>query len=177
MEWEERPPIFTLIDGNNFKATKDLLISSPREASRELPGESDTWFPLHMASQHGRIRIMRLLLAEPYNVDPNIRSRRAKFTPLHQAVRSRQPDAVELLLAAGAQVDSKYFVPGAKDMTDLTALEIAVENCVTDGAVGRADKRIIATLLRHGADYLRNVSGRGEGRTSSSATYTPRALD
>lgn len=157
----ERPRIFTLIDGNNLRATKKLLSTNPEQAHTRLPDSSGGWYPLHLAAVLGRTAIVKLLLSEPYKADPNVRSSLSNITPLHQAVFSKHPDAVELLLEAGAQVDAKYYIPDAKYLRDLTALELSMENVSGGGGVTPELKRIVTLLLRHGADYLRNSGGRG----------------
>jgi ankyrin repeat protein len=171
-EWHERPAIFTLIDGNNVQATKELLSRDPEQKLRKLSGNSEGWYPLHLAACLGQTRIMELLLSEPYNVDPNARSDMSRLTPLHQAVISQKPDAVELLLASGARVDAKYYIPYAKMLRDLTALEIALECCASDRCATLEDRRIVAILLHHGADYLRNSSGRGQRRHPFHRVYS-----
>jgi len=99
-ESEDRPTIFTVIDGNNIHGAKVLLFEDPGQAHTRLPGDSGGWHPLHLACCLGRIDFIKLLLREPYNVDPNICSKASQFTPLHQAVASKHSKGFRTLIAS-----------------------------------------------------------------------------
>jgi hypothetical protein len=106
---------------------------------------------------------MELILQSHFKVNPNVRSVISQATPLHQAIIGRHPVIAKMLLRAGAQVDARYFIPSpGSGLRDLTPLELAVEQCVTDRKVTKDDTKIIEMLLRAGADYLRNSGRRGQ---------------
>ncbi len=98
---------------------------------------------LHLAARDGDLRAIRRHLANGVNVDvlvdPNHDA--AGTTPLIWAMAGAQVEAVELLLDRGA-------APGAKDANGHSALALAV---------AQADDRLLAALLRAGADPNQRV--------------------
>lgn len=78
-------------------------------------------------------------------------------TALHHAVRFRNREAVETLLEHGAAVNQQCTRSGS------TALHRAVTSTGAPGTAGKGAeaRRIIAILLRHGADpSIRNRAGK-----------------
>jgi ankyrin repeat protein len=111
-------------------------------------GEQDDWGrdELHYAALRDDVELIRRRLAA--GVSPSAREEREGYTPLHFAAQDGAARAVEVLLAAGADVD-------ALSKRGQTPLWLAVMNSprAPDGAVVRA-------LLRHGADRdLRDEGG------------------
>uniref|UniRef100_A0A093XHD2 Serine/threonine-protein kinase/endoribonuclease IRE2 n=1 Tax=Talaromyces marneffei PM1 TaxID=1077442 RepID=A0A093XHD2_TALMA len=160
-EYQDRPLIFTLTDGNNVHGVRRLLMEDPSQVNARLPDDSGGWSPIHLAACLGRTKIMKLILQTHLKVNPNMRSVVSQVTPLHQAVIGRHPGIAEMLLRAGAQVDARYYIPNLPygRLRELSPLELAVEQCVSQ--VTKDDERIIEMLLRAGADYLHNSGGRG----------------
>ena len=78
-------------------------------------------------------------------------------TPLHRAVRFRSLNAVELLIAAGADVNA------ADRRSQSTPLHRAVTNSGAPATAGKSDVAvsIVQSLLAHGADpNSKNKSGK-----------------
>ncbi|KAI7970878.1 hypothetical protein EIK77_008058 [Talaromyces pinophilus] len=131
-EYLDRPLIFTLIDGNDVRGVRTLLTDNPSQVNARLPDDSGGWFPIHLAACLGRTKMMKLILQNHLNVNPDVRSTTSQATPLHQAIIGRHPDIVKMLLQVGAQVNARYFVPNLShgELRDLSPLELAVEQCV-----------------------------------------------
>ncbi|NXG70305.1 IKBE inhibitor, partial [Baryphthengus martii] len=95
---------------------------------------------LHISTLKGNISMMSLLLESGANID--VREGTSGKTPLHLAVESHDPRAVQFLLRNGAYVDAQMY-------NGCTPLHLAV---------GRKDAAIAAILSHSGADtLLRNM--------------------
>ena len=89
----------------------------------------------HRAVSSGNVQMTNLLIA--HGADVNV-GEFANYTPLHYAAERDYGDLVELLIAAGAEIDAKTSAAGAPG----TPLDWAV----------RAGQEDVAELLRqHGA--------------------------
>lgn len=83
------------------------------EARRLLPraDEKERHVAVALAAQHGQIEILKMLLdagEDPNRYNPD--GWHSHSTPLHQAIASDQPDAVQLLVERGARPDIKDLV-------------------------------------------------------------------
>lgn len=90
--------------------------------------------PLHLAAAdpNGEKQVERLLAA---GADPNIRTLKKGWTPLHIAVDRGHPDIVDLLLRAGA--DSNLTTDDGRDAVDL--LEAQIRDMDHDDAMAIAE--------------------------------------
>jgi ankyrin repeat protein len=95
----------------------------------------DGWPPLHLAAFFGSEAMARLLLSRHASVHARSRSAEGN-TPLHAAVAGRQPATVDLLLAAGSDVN-------AQDSGGWTALNLAAHEGIA---------AMVESLLHAGAD-------------------------
>lgn len=108
---------------------------------------ADGFYPLGLAAYFKQPAAVRLLLDR--GADPNQAARNAaKVTALHAAVSSDQPQIVEWLLDAGADVN-------ARQQIDYTPLM---------GAAANARTAIMELLLARGADAAMRTT---EGRTAA----------
>ncbi len=132
-------PVITALSGGYVNAARRLWMhgADPRRRS------SDGRAALHLATQFGRVASVRFLLDE-VGVDPDLRNNQTGGPPRMTAVSEHHPDIVELLLAAGADVEARHagrwIYHGS---TGMTPLAIAVAN-------GRV--RLAQRLLAAGAD-------------------------
>ncbi|CAN5737249.1 ankyrin repeat domain-containing protein [soil metagenome] len=113
---DESPLMMAALNGQLDMAQK--LIS--RDADVNKTG----WTPLHYAATHGHLDVMRLLLDNYAYIDaesPN------KTTPLMMAASYGTPEAVKLLLEAGAD-------PSLKNVQGLNAIDFAQRASRTDVA-------------------------------------------
>ncbi|MBI1191189.1 MAG: hypothetical protein GC200_10980 [Tepidisphaera sp.] len=103
----EITPLSWAISDGNLSMLKYLLalgFSMTEEVALAEPWD----FPLHEAAQKGDLEILKVLLKQPdakhflNRFDDNWLG----YTPLHMAVMANHPDAVRLLIAAGADVDA-----------------------------------------------------------------------
>lgn len=97
----------------------------------------DGWTALHLASFFGHADVVRLLVAAGARRTAVSRNKLAN-TPLHAAVAARRAAVVDILLAAGADPDSR-------ETNGLTPLHLAALN---------GDVEIIRRLIAAGADRL-----------------------
>ena len=121
---DESPLMLAALAGNTEMCR--LLID--RDADVNKTG----WTPLHYAATNGHLEVMRMLLDESAYVDatsPN------GTTPLMMAARYGTPQAVQLLLQAGAD-------PSLKNGLGLSALDFANQANRTDSA------QIISAFVR-----------------------------
>ena len=96
---------------------------------------------LHVASSHGRITTIMLLLEHGANVDTQDTF---GYTPLHEAAREGHPEVIQLLLKSGANAD-------VQKEDSWTALHLAAP---------RGHIQVVEVLLEHGADpYARTNDG------------------
>jgi ankyrin repeat protein len=103
----ESPLMMAALKGN-LELARRLI---DRQADVNKPG----WTPLHYASTNGHLEVMRLLLEHHAYIDaesPN------GTTPLMMAAHYGTPQAVKLLLEAGAD-------PGLRNKLELTAIDFA----------------------------------------------------
>lgn len=104
--------------------------------NRALLGRTsfDGWTPLHLAAHFGRTDVVRALLAEGAS-HRAVSENSTKNQPLQAAAAGGQPEAVEVLLEAGADAD-------ARSHEGVTALHVAAAN-------GRSE--VVRLLLDAGA--------------------------
>ena len=117
---------------NDFNLTR-LLLAHGANPNTVAYGAEDVRTALQVASSHGRVTVVILLLEHGANVhaqDPY------GYTPLHEAAKEGHPKAVELLLQSGSDANVQK-----KD--GWTALHLAAP---------RGHLRVVETLLEHGAD-------------------------
>ena len=152
LEWQFRPTIFTLIDGNNVKKAREMLQADGSRSRICMPGSG--WTPLHLAASLGRINFIHLLVTE-FGMDPNARCGANRCTPLHQATIGQRKQAMETLLDLGADINAIFI----HDQTnqEFTSLEVAVHQYSSTN--WKQNKEVIQVLLSRGADYLRNFCG------------------
>jgi ankyrin repeat protein len=117
-----------------------------RDANPNLWDDLDNWTPLHVATLHGRLEVIRLLLH--HKADKNARSKnREGEIPLHIASRSRHANIARLFLEHGVDVN-------ILDNHHRTPLHLASRN-------GRFE--VARLLIENGA----NVDAKdSEGRTA-----------
>lgn len=101
-------------------------------AMSSLCDEPDSFAALDIASFHGNVSMMEMLLK--HGADPNTRSRR-NLTALHKAAEGNEAEAIDVLIKAGAVISG----PAGFDSPVHSAVD------------GRAADAIRA-LARHGAD-------------------------
>jgi ankyrin repeat protein len=153
LESHLRPQLFAFIDCKKMIKARRLLQAEPAMLQEVLPDSG--WTPLHLAANQGRIEFIRILIVE-YGVDPNARSCRNQYTPLHQAAIGKSAKAVETLLDLGAHIDARvYHTKGI----EYTTLELTVQYCLGSSDICQEYLDIIRVLLRRGADYLRDFNG------------------
>ncbi|MSO89346.1 MAG: ankyrin repeat domain-containing protein [Rhodospirillaceae bacterium] len=113
---------------------KTILDGDP---SKSEGYSKDGWTALHLASFFGHADVVRLLVAAGARRTAVSRNKLAN-TPLHAAVAARRATVVDVLLAAGADPDSR-------ETNGLTPLHLAALN---------GDVEIIRRLIAAGADRL-----------------------
>ncbi|MBC7437406.1 MAG: ankyrin repeat domain-containing protein [Bdellovibrionales bacterium] len=119
-------------------ALKGHLEMAQRLIKRDADVNKTGWTPLHYAATHAHLDVMRLLLENYAYIDaesPN------KTTPLMMAASYGTPDAVNLLLEAGAD-------PSLKNTQGLSAIDFAQ----------RASRADVAQLI---AGFIRGQQPRG----------------
>ena len=131
---------------DNFDVATMLLAHGADVHAKARAGEPST--ALMNAAVNGNARLVAALLARKpdlavVSADTSLTGRRGpvmfgRLTALHAAITGRNPDVVEMLLKAGAQVD-------AKDVRGMTPLMWAI-------GTDRPASRIVSLLLAHGAD-------------------------
>lgn len=132
-------PISWAVSDGNTAILKYLFARGFSLSEEALLGRALS-LPLHQAADNGHVEILKVLLAQPdakhflNRFDDNWLG----YTPLHMAVMANHPDAVRLLIAAGAAVDANDE-PHIGD----TALRRAVET---------NHEAIVLILLKAGAN-------------------------
>jgi ankyrin repeat protein len=106
---------FLAIRGGDLPALEHLLTDHPRMLSASLGGRYGTRTPLHVATDWPGYfpngpQVVRMLIAS--GADPNARPAPDDETPLHWAASSDDVDALDALLAAGADIDAPGAVIG-----------------------------------------------------------------
>ena len=122
--------------------------------ARDLSGCMLAACSAHDPSPEAQTAVIQFLIASGVSVNENDKN---GVTPLHRAVRFRSLCAVDLLLAAGADVHAT----DRKSMS--TALHRAVVNSGAPATAGKTDiaVSIVRSLLSHGADpTARNKKGK-----------------
>ncbi len=164
LDGASRPAIFSLIDGNNILALRELLKKDPGQLHISLPTK-DGWMPLHLAAALGRVEVIRLLV-ESFGANPNVRSKFSQHTPLHQAVSKTRIDSARILLQSGAQVDAKCYMQAPNrecsymKTETVTPLQLAVSYRIGNQFPSKEGLDLIRLLLREGADYLTSLKGK-----------------
>lgn len=116
--------------------------------------------PLHVAAQRGDVLVMEALLNAKASVDhapPNFR-----VTPLHMAVACNHPDAVDILLTAGANSTAEVYFDGLSHKYDFYLAPIHI-------AAIRRHIDVINVLLRHGVD-INAPTGTGQSTSPTGGT-------
>eukprot|EP00611_Tribonema_gayanum_P016791 TRINITY_DN2920_c0_g1_i2.p2 TRINITY_DN2920_c0_g1~~TRINITY_DN2920_c0_g1_i2.p2 ORF type:complete len:309 (-),score=42.28 TRINITY_DN2920_c0_g1_i2:660-1586(-) len=100
-----RASIFTAAELGDEQRVQQLLQA---DCSKADCVDMYGYTPLHFASQHGRLNVMRLLLEAGARVDGLPKDQGGcGATPLHRAAFRGETEAVRLLLAAGASVSAQ----------------------------------------------------------------------
>jgi len=169
---ETREEVFYshVVAGDTFSVA-EMLREHPELAVTAPKGIGP--MPLHVAAQHGRAEIARLLLAKgaPVNLQNS-----TGWTPLFWAVSEGHVDLLKLLLAHGADVNirdhtgwSAIHQASARDDSVITELllshgaeiELRDEEGVTPLRAAVGAMRTFGLLLAHGADLkARDNAGR-----------------
>ncbi|WP_417746187.1 ankyrin repeat domain-containing protein [Rosistilla oblonga] len=122
--------------------------------NHDLPGCMLAACSAHDPSPETQTAVIQFLIASGISVNETDKN---GVTPLHRAVRFRSLNAVELLIAAGADVNA------ADRRSQSTPLHRAVTNSGAPATAGKSDVAvsIVQSLLAHGADpNSKNKSGK-----------------
>jgi len=141
-DWRTREEVFySHVLAGDALSVSEMLREQP-ELAATAPGPKGIGpMPLHVAAQHGRAEIARLLLAKgaPVNLQDDM-----GMTPLLWAVSKDHGEVVKLLLAHGADVNIREHGGW----------------CAMHWASARDDLLITELLLQHGAEVeLRKADG------------------
>ncbi|KAL8575540.1 hypothetical protein ACOMHN_059604 [Nucella lapillus] len=159
-------PLFMAVDRGYTKLVEVLI-----KHGAPLAGELYTMrgmYPLHIASKCGHDFILNLIFSQQ-DVDVDIRNPFTDETPLHLAVTYVHENAVTILLANQASVnspDSKGYTPLHRALgqnlaiirrilernPDLEALDRAGHTALLRACFMKSDEKVIRLLLAHGAD-------------------------
>ncbi|MBQ2380250.1 MAG: ankyrin repeat domain-containing protein [Akkermansia sp.] len=126
-------------------------------------GECDGWCggSFHVSAYKGQNELVKALLDAGAN--PNMPSSYRKLTPLSEAARSDDSDTVNLLLAAGAEIN-------AQDIVGMTALHWAAlehrNNIVSQLLNAGAQTHLLTCASEEASIVSRYGSGHGEDKLS-----------
>jgi len=146
-------PLHDAVDSGDVKSVRALLDVDPSLAARSVTDRGCT--ALHVAARHGQTDVIGELLGRGSGANSCVNragsdSRGTGVQPLHMAAENGRPEAVKMLIEAGAVVNSSREYAGK---TGVTALHLSVL---------RGHNDTINTLLSYGASA--NVSD-SEGTT------------
>lgn len=168
-------PLIKAINKKDKRKIDELLNKEPSLAKTRV----DTGFtPLHFASRQGDEKLIKRLI--DLGADVNSVSRIGSYTPLHEAVISKNPNAVKILLKEGAINSINKKCKGGFTPLHLAVIESnssITEELIKHGAnikmgekqgntplhlaVIQRDKKMVAFLLRYD-DVLTIKNNKGE---------------
>ncbi len=108
---------------------------------------------LHVAAEHGAMRVMELLLGEPFKVGVNAATALGR-TALHYAVGANQYGAIRLLLAKGASTDAL----DTKGRRPIDESADRMTRRVIEQAAAQHSSKALAGELKSTLDYFQSSS-------------------